>query len=211
MGLDCRRDQSVSSQNFGASPKHGTHSPVEHLVRALEARRTDPRIVDLARNFQRPVCQELKRRVPRPQVSLEPTRPKWAVVQADNAFWRHPHTLETAQFTLMIDEGCRFRVGKVMVKGDGGISGAQLIRYYQEGWKPVFEKPRNIRVDPAGAWRAMEYMNHAGIEYDNIPAEAHWGISHVERAIDCTKAIMTNWHGGNHDERPKGASRGPQN
>ena len=172
------------------------HSPVEHLVRALEARRTDPRIVDLARNFQCPVCQELKCRVPRPQVSLEPTPPKWAAVQADNAFWRHPHTLETAQFTLMIDEGCRFRVGKVMVKGDGGISGAQLIRYYQEGWKPVFGKPRKIRVDPdpAGAWRAndvVEYMNHEGIECDNIPAEAHWGISHVERAIDCTKAIMT--------------------
>jgi hypothetical protein len=27
------------------------HSPVEHLVRSLVARRTDPRIVDLARNF----------------------------------------------------------------------------------------------------------------------------------------------------------------
>ena len=67
---------------------------MEHLVRALEARRADPRIVDLARNFQCPVCQELKRRVPRPQVSLEPTPPKWAAVQADNAFWRHPHTLE---------------------------------------------------------------------------------------------------------------------
>ena len=165
-------------------------------MRALEARRTDPRIVDLARNFQCPVCQEIKRRVPRSQVSLEPTPPKWAAVQADNAFWRHPHTLERVQFTLMIDEGCRFKVGKVMVKGDGGISGAQLIRYYQEGWKPIFGKPRKIRVDPdpAGAWRAndvVEHMNHEGIEYDNIPAEAHWGISHAERAIDCTKAIMT--------------------
>jgi hypothetical protein len=54
--------------------------------------------------------------------------------------------------------------------------------------------PDRLRVDRAGAWRAkdvLEYMNHEGIEYDNIPAEAHWGISHVERAIDCTKAIMT--------------------
>ena len=69
----------------------------------------------------------------------------------------------------MIDEGCRLRVGKVMVKGDGGISGDQLIRYYQERWKPVFGKPRKIRVDPAGPWRAndvVEYMNHEGIEYD---------------------------------------------
>ena len=30
-----------------------------------------------------------------------------------------------------------------------------------------------------------------GLNTINIPAEAHWGISHVERAIDCTKAIMT--------------------
>ncbi|CAK8989763.1 unnamed protein product [Durusdinium trenchii] len=34
-------------------------------------------------------------------------------------------------------------------------------------------------------------MSSQNIELDTIPAEAHWQISHVERAIKCTKHIMT--------------------
>ena len=88
------------------------HGPLEHLVRALEARKTDPRIVQLAREYRCDVCRECSRRVPRPQVSLEPLPPKWKVLQADNAYWIHPHSGERVQFTLLIDEGCRFRIGK---------------------------------------------------------------------------------------------------
>ena len=58
------------------------------------------------------------------------------------------------QFTLLIDEGCRFRIGKVMRKGPGGVSGEQMIQFCQECWKPVFGKPHKLRVDPAGPWRS---------------------------------------------------------
>lgn len=53
------------------------HGPREHLVRALEARGTDPRIVDLARNLECSACQEAKRHVPRPHATLDPLPPKW--------------------------------------------------------------------------------------------------------------------------------------
>ena len=169
------------------------HGPLEHLVKALEDRQSDPRVVALAKGFVCPVCQELKRQVPRPRVSLSPLPPKWKTVQADNAHWTHPHTQTRIQFTIMIDEGCRFRIGKVMCKGSGGIRAEQFIQFYQEHWKPVFGKPAKLRLDPAGPWRAHsvdEYFSGELVELETIPAEAHWGISHVERAIQCTKHIM---------------------
>ena len=129
---------------------------MEHLVKALEARRTDPRVIALARDYVCPVCQELSRQVPRPQVSLEPLPPKWKILQGDNAFWVHPRTGERVQFAILIDEGSRFRVGKVMVKGPGGVSAEQLINFYRALWKPAFGKPGRMRLDPAGAWRSQE-------------------------------------------------------
>ena len=135
--------------------RNSGHSPVEHLVKALQARGSDPRLLELARSYQCPTCQEAKRMVPRPQVSLEPLPPKWKVVQADNAFWNHPTDGKKYQFTLMIDEGCRFRVGRVVETGRGkGINGQDLINVFQELWKPVFGLPDRLRVDPAGAWRS---------------------------------------------------------
>ena len=85
------------------------HGPMEHLAKALIARRTDPRVVALAKTYECSVCKELSRQVPRPRSSLEPIPPKWKVVQVDNGHWIHPKTLEKVQFKIMIDEGSRFR------------------------------------------------------------------------------------------------------
>ena len=171
------------------------HSAVENLVKSLQARGTDPRIVQLAREFTCSICQEAKRMVPRPRVSLEPLPPKWKVIQADNAFWTHPHTHKKYQFTLLIDEGCRFRIARLMDTGPGrGIRGEDMVKVYQEMWKPIFGIPDKLRVDPAGPWRSGfvdEYMSNQGVELETIPAEAHWQISHVERAIRCTKHILS--------------------
>ncbi len=170
------------------------HGPIENLVKALESRHTDPRIVALARGFRCSICEESKRHVPRPRVSLEPLPPKWNTIQADTALWKHPGTGERCQFAVIIDEGCRFRVGRVMSKGTGfGVSARNLLLFFQESWKPIFGVPSKIRLDPAGAWRSREmneYWNTLGVELDTIPAEAHWQISHVERAVQCTKAMM---------------------
>ena len=183
----CLRNIAMLHRNTG-------HGPMEHLVKTLESRGTDPRVVALAKGYECSICKELSRQVPRPRVSLEPLPPKWKVAQADNAHWTHPQTNERVQFTIMIDEGSRFRIGKVMCKGSGGISGDMLIQFFQEHWKPVFGKPEKLRLDPAGPWRSnnlLEFMGKQFIEVDTIPAEGHWGISHVERSIQCTKSIMT--------------------
>ena len=175
--------------------RNSGHGPMTHLIKSLELRKTDPRIVQLAREFECDVCKEAVRVVPRPRVSLEPLPPKWKVLQADNATWHHPTTGEKCQFTICIDEGCRFRLGKIICKGSGsGIKARDFVQFFTENWKPVFGKPDRIRLDPAGPWRSQEiskFFDEQNIELDIIPAEAHWGVSHVERAIEATKHIMT--------------------
>ena len=127
--------------------------------------------------------------------TLEPLPPKWKVVQADSGHWTHPTTKEQVQFIIMVDEGCRFRVGKIVKGGPKrGVSGASVIEFFQEHWKPIFGKPDKMRVDPAGSCRSTElaeYLDSQGIELDIIPAEAHWQISHAERVIGSIKHVMS--------------------
>ena len=85
-------EKAVCLQKIAQLHRNTGHGPVEHLVKALKARHTDPRVVAFAREFVCPVCHELCRQVPRPQVSLEPLPPKWKVMQGDSAFWVHPKT-----------------------------------------------------------------------------------------------------------------------
>ena len=128
---------------------------------------------------------ESRPRLPSKQASLEPLPPKWLVVQAENGQWTHPSTGVKYQF-MLIDEGSRFRVARILKnEGDGCAKSQQMIRVYH---------PSRLRVNPEGAWRsrALEgYFKKQHVELIRIPAEAHWQISHVERAIQCAKAVMT--------------------
>ena len=170
------------------------HGPMGHVVQALERKGADPRIVAMAKEYVCPICSEARPKLPRKQSSLEPLPPKWSVVQADNGHWTHPGTGERHQFTLMIDEGCRFRMARMLrTDGSGGVKSDQMINIYQESWKPIFGHPAKLRVDPEGAWRAKAletYFESQNVELVRIPAEAHSQISHVERAIQCAKAVM---------------------
>eukprot|EP00435_Cladocopium_sp_Y103_P046562 s102_g13.t1 len=164
------------------------------MVRALEIRKTDPRIVELAKQFTCAICQEQQRHVPRPRVHLEPLPPKWQSLQADAAHWRHPVSGKQYQFLMVVDEGSRFRLGKVVCEGSNSVKGLDLIDFFRQHWKPVFGNPDKIRVDPAGALRSEEvtnYFNGLGIEVDLIPAEAHWQNSLAERSIQSTKHVMS--------------------
>ena len=188
-------EKAKALKNISIIHRNTGHGPVSHLVRALEARNTDPRIVELAKTFKCDICQETSRQVPRPRVSLEPLAPKWKVVQIDNAHWIHPVALERCEFTIMVDEGRRFKIGKIMSHGSkSSVKGSDLIKFFLENWKPIFGKPDKVRADPAGPWRSFElasFFDSQQVELDHVPAEAHWGISHVERAVQSVKHMMS--------------------
>ena len=49
-------------------------------------------------------------------------------------------------FALVVDEGSRFLVGRIM-------NAAQFLNYFQEGWVQYFGSPNVLRLDPSGVFR----------------------------------------------------------
>ena len=109
--------------------------------------------------------------------------------------WNHPETHEKWQFMLGIDEGSRLRTGRLLFQHGSRTPSAQdFIDYFEGHYLPHFGKPQLLRLDPAGCFRSKgldAYLLDRQIEVHHIPAEAHWQISLVERAIQTVKSIMT--------------------
>ena len=126
---------------------------------------------------------------------MEPLPPKLYTVSADGGKWIHPSTGEYCEFALIIDEGSRFRVARVLKKGKHQtMSAAEFLDYLREGWIQYFGKPVTLRLDPAGAFRSHEmehFCDDQGILLDVIPGEAHWQLGVCEQAVGGVKDVMT--------------------
>ena len=171
------------------------HGSVENLVKAMQRRGVPEHVLELAKTFRCPICEERKRVAPRRPASLETLPKKWQVVQSDMGSWYHPITKDKCKFILFIDEGCRFRTGKILFENSRSMATWPLIRQcFEEHWVAHHGKPDTIRVDPEGAWRdtaADQYCQERGISLLPIPAEAHWQIGIVESAIKGVKHVMS--------------------
>ena len=65
---------------------------------------------------------------------------------------------------------------------------------FEKQRKPYFGYLDVICMDPDGSWRPKgiwDYFQLQGIMLDNVPAEAHWNLSHVERCIGWVKEFLT--------------------
>ena len=171
------------------------HGPIRHLVQALKRRGVSARVMEEAEKFSCPVCHERQRPKPRPLASLEPLPPKWSTVASDLGTWEHPQTGKSYQFLLMIDEGSRFRIGRIMGEGKRYHTGAsQFLETFGESWSQYFGQPHTLRLDPDGSFRSTaveEYCDRHGIFLDIIPGESHWKLGICEGAIEGIKELMT--------------------
>lgn len=172
------------------------HGSTQTLVRALQKRGVQDHVLELARRFQCPICQERKRVAPRRPATLETIPLKWQVVQSDMGSWYHPLTKDKCKFIIFIDEGSRFRTGKVLFENSRNQATWPLIQQcFEEHWLAHHGQPESIRVDPEGVWRGEEadaYCRERGISLTPIPAEAHWQVGIVENAIKAVKHVMTS-------------------
>lgn len=170
------------------------HSSVRNMVSALQKRGVHPEVLEAAKRFKCPVCEERGRLKPRHVASLEPIPPKLSTICADGGTWTHPVTKETVGFVVIIDEGSRFRTAKILSSGKRQtMSASQFLQYLQDGWTQYFGLPVTLRLDPAGAFRSHEvetYCDQNGIYLDVIPAEAHWKFGVCEQAIQGLKEVM---------------------
>ena len=170
------------------------HSNPKHMEQALQKRGADSLTLELAKDFSCPVCQEKCKPQPRHLAALEPLPPKLATISADVGHWVNPHTQESVQFMLVIDEGSRFRTARILSQGSRQSPNAQTcLHYLQEGWVQYFGLPRCLRLDPAGVFRSNaveEWCDKHGIFLDIVPGEAHWKVGTCENAIQGVKNVM---------------------
>ena len=171
------------------------HGPIRHMLQALRRHGASEDVMRVANSFQCPVCQERQRPKPRPLSSFEPLPPKWSTIAADMGTWEHPQTGKVYQFLLVIDEGSRFRVGRILGEGKKYHVGAsQFIETFGECWTQYFGLPHTLRVDPDGTFRSKnieDYCDRHSIYLDIIPGEAHWKLGVCANAIKGVKELMT--------------------
>ena len=170
------------------------HGSLKSMVDMLKRRNADPQVIQLAQEFRCSICAEKKQVQPRHLSSLEVLPPKWHTISADSGHWKHPTSHEHIQFMLIIDEGSRFRVAKVLSKGSKQQpDAAACLSYIREGWSQYFGMPRTLRLDPAGAFRGqavVDFCDREGIYLDNAPADAHWQIGICEQAVKGAKTVL---------------------
>lgn len=89
-------------------------SPKRYLIQSLKRRGAHPKIIQEAAKFRCTVCEETCRPQPRNFASLEPQPQRFDTLTADVRHFIHPHTGVYHQFLLMVDEGSRFKVGRII-------------------------------------------------------------------------------------------------
>ncbi|CAE7480558.1 RE1 [Symbiodinium sp. CCMP2592] len=171
------------------------HGSVRHMIDALKRRKASPLVIRLAQEFKCSICQEKARVQPRQTASLEPIPPKFHTITADIGHWVHPASGEHQNFMVVVDEGSRFRMAKILLKGQKQApTSAACINYLQEGWFQVFGRPKTLRLDPAGSFRSStveSFCDRHSIYHDVIPGEAHWQIGLAEQAVQGLKLLMS--------------------
>ena len=173
------------------------HGSYESLLKSLENRRADPRVLELARNFRCNTCEERKRPQPRRLANLEVSTDRCKIIQMDAAHWTPSpgDPRNKCQFLVVVDEASRFAVAKIFRKDGGGhVKASDITSTYHTIWEPCFGVPEVVRIDPDGACRSRELDQHfqsLNVELDHIPADAHWKISIVERTIQWIEELMS--------------------
>ena len=171
------------------------HGSVEGLVHTLKQKGLGQKVIDLAKDFKCEVCEERKRPAPRRVATLEVVPKRWTVALADYAVWRHPISKERITVGLIMDQGSRFLVGKILGKGESSnVKSSQYIEFYQSHWLQYFGHPDFLRFDAEGTWRSREidsYFSKNQVMLDPIPGDAHWHLSPLERSIAWLKELLS--------------------
>ena len=139
------------------------HGSYESLIKSLEHRKADPRVLALARNYRRSTCEERKRPTPRRLANLEVNTQRGKVIQMDAGWWapNADDARNKCQFVMLIDEASRFAVGRVFRSDGGGhLTAKSIIQAFHELWEPCLGLPELLRADPDGACRSRELDQH---------------------------------------------------
>lgn len=152
------------------------HGNMKHLIEALKKRGTTPKVLHVAKHWTCHTCETRKQQDPRRFATLEPAPQRWERVQMDMGSWCHPTTKQKFHFILFVDEGSRFRMGRIVsYNGANDTKWETMKKVFEESWLPIFGQPKVIRTDPQGPMMskaAEDYTTSKGIELQPIPAHS---------------------------------------
>jgi hypothetical protein len=141
------------------------------------------------------VCEAHRRPATRPAAGTHESERPAAALFLDGMEWRRPGTNRRCKALVILNDGsdlvATFVTGSSDVGHPGNFSNETVRKILVERWFQFFGRPRLIQVDPEGAFRALDlktWTQDQGIEFDLIPAEAHWQNSRVERKIATLRA-----------------------
>ena len=177
--------------------------PSNHLlVKNLQARNADPRLVAIASQLQCDECQESKIKLPGPIVNLDKEERLWACVQVDAFYLRVGDQVH--HFLLMVDEASSYAVIRELFHhhetGSRNMTGEEAVKAIMEGWIQYFGFPDTLKCDLEGALRSHELNNlcaENGVELIPAPAEHHDSIAEVERSIGVLRHRVETFLRGN--------------
>ena len=104
------------------------HGSMTTMIQALQKRGVPNHVLEVARQFKCSLCEERKRVAPRRPATLEVAPAKWQVIQSDLGSWTNPVNKNKYKFILFIDEGCRFRTGKILFENSRSQAHWPLLR-----------------------------------------------------------------------------------
>ena len=143
------------------------HGSMKNLVEALEKRGVPPKVLQVAKQWKCPMCETYKKQDPRRFSTLETIPRRWQRVQMDMGSWCHPRTKKKFHFLMMVDEGSRFRMGRIVSYNPANnTTWTTIQQVFTESWLPIFGQPQVLRVDPQGPMmsnQADQYASEHGI------------------------------------------------
>ncbi|CAE7725645.1 RE2 [Symbiodinium sp. CCMP2592] len=187
--------EGISSKELGELMErvHRLHSRLGHpsnrlLVKNLQARHADKRLIAAASQLKCDACLESRIKAPRPPVDLSRSDRLWTDLQMD--LFQMKIDDRIYHFLLFVDECSGYAVIRLVfdhsVNKGGNATSAQVCHLLEEAWTQYFGFPERIKLDAESALRGTllrDWCATRGVELVHAPAEHHQFISEVERSI----------------------------
>ena len=149
--------------------------------------------------FKCHICEEAKRRLPRPVTTGRLDEPG-AHVGIDGFEWIHPVNRIHCRAILIGDHAsrhCVVSVGKeTNIKQNlGNFTGADVVNILQKEWIRHYGKMVTLQFDPEGCFREephfKTWLSSSDLNTDLLPGEASWKLGTINKLIDTMKTMAT--------------------
>ena len=180
-------NETQDADEIPQDPEHPAHSPEDHkakilikklhsnfghpnnetLRKLLKDAGATPRVLQLAKEFQCPICCQRGRPTPSRPASLPSVLEKWHTISIDT-FWYNSQvgigdedTHQQAVGISFFDEATDFHQASIVrqsTEHPGNVSFFEFKRKFEKDWLRCFPKPVCIRYDAEGCFTGKEFV-----------------------------------------------------